>query len=320
MAEGQGRATMQIKNRRLSVLFFSLFSAWMLSFVFEGQILFALTGENGVDPAVMVFGGIAALMAGALACGFWIRTMRAAKRLFLFSFLFFIAVSASFLFPPSVFWNIGIIAGSFLAGSCVAAWGFFLKSAAPKAERIKTIADMLIFSNVLMIVLNMIALRVSPRLGLLVAMALLLAAFVFALRLPAGGEDVLPAPAGAKGKPAGIWGMLAFLCLFIVVITINSGLMYQVVNPGFAHIEWLASWYWAIPYIAALLVMRNLPRKINRTYLLYVAIAMIGFSFISYRPAPDGGRVYCRGYPDDGGLRYIRPFLVEHSGRDAGLP
>lgn len=28
--------------------------------------------------------------------------------------------------------------------------------------------------------------------------------------------------------------------------------------------------------------MRNLPRKINRTYILYVAIAMIGFSFIAF--------------------------------------
>lgn len=52
------------------------------------------------------------------------------------------------------------------------------------------------------------------------------------------------------------------------------------VNPAFANIEWLTSWYWALPYIAALFVMRNLPRRINRTYILYAAIAMIGLSFI----------------------------------------
>lgn len=58
--------------------------------------------------------------------------------------------------------------------------------------------------------------------------------------------------------------------------------MYQVLNPAFEHLEWLTGWYWAIPYIAALFVMRNLPRKINRAYILYVAIAMIGLSFIAF--------------------------------------
>ncbi len=286
MAERQDRAKVHLGEKKLSVLFFSLFSAWMLSFVFEGQILFALTGAFHVDPTVMIFGGIAALMAGAFTCGFWIRTERAAKRLFLGSFLVLIAISLLFFFPPSVFWDIGMIAGSFLAGNCVAAWGFFLKRSTPKSERIKTIADMLILSNVLMILLNMIALRLSPLLGLGIATGFLLAAFLFTLRLPGGGEDVSPSPAQTKDRPAEIWKLLAFLCLFIVVITINSGLMYQVVNPGFAQLGWLTSWYWAIPYVAALLVMRNLPRKINRTYLLYVAIAMIGFSFIAFTVLP----------------------------------
>jgi len=58
--------------------------------------------------------------------------------------------------------------------------------------------------------------------------------------------------------------------------------MYQVVNPAFSHLKWLTSWYWAVPYIAALFIMRNLPRKTNRAYALYVAIAMIGISFILF--------------------------------------
>jgi len=37
-----------------------------------------------------------------------------------------------------------------------------------------------------------------------------------------------------------------------------------------------------VPYIAALFIMRNLPRKTNRSYILYVAIAMIGLSFIAF--------------------------------------
>lgn len=58
--------------------------------------------------------------------------------------------------------------------------------------------------------------------------------------------------------------------------------MYHVTGPAFSHLEDLTTWYWAIPYITALIIMRNLSRRANRTYMLYVAIAMIGFSFILF--------------------------------------
>lgn len=271
-----------LSERELSIIVHSLFSAWMLAFLFEGQIFYSLAGSFDLDPAIMVFCGIAAIFTGLLLCGFFIKTKKAARRLFLCSYPIFIAVSAIFFFPPSAFWTFGMMVGSFSVGGCVAAWGFYLKSSTPKNERIKTAADMLIFSNVLMILLNMTAIHLSPRMGLASSMLLLLGAFLFALRLPAGHENVSPVSSPQKNNTISITGLLAFLCLFIVIITINSGLMYQVINPAFAHLEWLTGWYWAIPYIVALFVMRNLPRKTNRTYILYVAIAMIGLSFIGF--------------------------------------
>lgn len=266
-------------ERKLSIIVLSLFSSWLLAFLFEGQIFYALTEEYDMVPSGMVFGGIAALSAGMLICGLLIKTKKAARGLFLWSYIFFIFVSAAFFFPPSVFWTFGIVVSSFLAGGCVAAWGFYFKSGTPKNERIKTAADVLIYSNVLMILLNMAAIHLSPRVGLALSMLMLLSAFLFALRLPADDDTASPA---IKEIHVSIARPLALLSLFIIVITINSGLMYQVINPAFAHHEWLTSWYWAIPYIAAIYIMRNLSRQINRTYILYGAIAMIGFSFIAF--------------------------------------
>ncbi len=278
----RGALHIHIDERKLSIIVHSLFGSWMLAFLFEGQILHALTGIFGLNSGVMVFGGIAALFFGLLLFGFLIKTKRAAKRLLLCSYLFFIATSAVFFFPPSIFWTLGILTSSVLAGGCNAAWGFYFKSGTPKNERIKTAADVLIYSNVLMILLNMAAIHLSPHIGLALSMFVLLAAFLFALRLPADDGASLPSSPDQKESSTSIATPLAFLCLFIVVITINSGLMYQVINPTFAHLEWLTSWYWAVPYIAALFIMRNLPRKTNRAYILYVAIAMIGFSFIAF--------------------------------------
>ncbi len=278
----RGAIHINLDERKLSVIVHSLFSSWMLAFLFEGQILYSLAGSFDLNPAVMVFCGIAAIFTGLLLCGFLIKTKKVARHLFLCSYPFFAVVSVIFFFPPSIFWTLGMIAGSFLAGGCVAAWGFYLKSSTPKNERIKTAADMLIFSNILMILLNTTAIHLSPRVGLASSMLLLLGAFLFALRLPAGHDDGSHASSRQKNNAISITGLLAFLCLFIVIITINSGLMYQVINPAFAHLEWLTGWYWAIPYIGALFIMRNLPRKTNRAYILYVAIAMIGLSFIGF--------------------------------------
>ncbi len=272
----------RLNERNLSIIVHSLFSSWMLSFLFEGQILYSLAALYDLPIDLMIFGGIAFLFAGLVLSGFLIKSKKAAKRLFLCAYPFFVAMSILFFFPPSTLWTIAVIIGSIFAGSCVAAWGFFLKSSTPQNERIKTVADMLIFSNVLMILLNMAAIHISPHIGLALSMLMLAGAFLFALKLPSGSVQSASNSSLTNEKPSKVTGLLAFLCLFIVVITIDSGLMYKVVNPAFVGFEWLTSWYWAIPYIAALFVMRNLPRKVSRTHLLYVAIAMLGLSFIGF--------------------------------------
>jgi DNA-binding CsgD family transcriptional regulator len=280
--KGERALDIRLDERKLSIIVHSLFSSWMLAFLFEGQILYALAGQYEMVSINMVFEAIAALFVGLLTCGILIKNKKAARRLFLYSYIFFIAASAAFFFPPGVIWTIGIVASSFLAGGCVAAWGFYFKSGTPKQERIKTAADVLIFSNILMILLNMAAIHLSPHVGLALSMLMLLCAFLFALRLPIDKDLDSTAVHVREEESRSIAKPLALLSLFIVVITINSGLMYQVINPAFAHYEWLTSWYWAVPYIVAIYVMRNLPRRINRTYILYGAIAMIGFSFIAF--------------------------------------
>jgi DNA-binding CsgD family transcriptional regulator len=187
-----------------------------------------------------------------------------------------------FLIPPSILCTIAMIVMSFLAGCCVAGWGYFFRHSTPTDERIKTAADGLIFSNLLMIVLNAVAILISPVIGLGLSLVLLAAALLVALQLPTR-ERVGSIPHQHESNyGVGLAKPLGMLCLFIVIITINAGLMYQVVNPAFVQLDWLVSWYWALPYIVALFVMRQLPRTTNRAYILYVAIAMIGFSFIAF--------------------------------------
>ncbi len=266
--------------RRLSVLVFSLYFSWLLAFPFEGQVLYALAKSIDLDPRPMIFAAIAAHCTGLILCGLAVKTMAAARKLFLVSIAVAIATVALFFLPPSRLWLPCLALSSFLAGGSVAAWGFFFRAFTPAEERVKTAADGLIASNILMTVMNMTAVNISPYAGMALCLLALGGAWVCAFFLPVAG--VPPAVSPCRGEQVCITRPLAFLYLFIAVITFNSGLMYQVINPAFAHLEWLTSWYWALPYVAALYVMRNLPRTANRNHCLYFGVSMMGFAFLAF--------------------------------------
>ncbi len=50
----------------------------MLSLLFEGQMLQELWRASALSPDSTVFGGVAAILEGLLACGFLIRTTSSA--------------------------------------------------------------------------------------------------------------------------------------------------------------------------------------------------------------------------------------------------
>ena len=157
-----------LNERNRAVLVHSLFSSWMLSLIFEGQIFQYLAKEYNFAVDSIIIGSSAAMLIGLLLGGFVIKTKFQAKRLFLYSYPLFIALSLIFFFTPSILWAIGIITGSSISGCCVAAWGFYFKTVSKKNERIKTAADVLIISNILMIILNAAAINISPYIGLTV--------------------------------------------------------------------------------------------------------------------------------------------------------
>ena len=139
---------------------------------------------------------------------------------------------------------------------------------------------MLIYSNLLMIAVNVTAVRVSPRAGVALSVFCLAAGIALTLRLPADGgaawTSAVTKPAPDIRKPMDV------LFLFVAVITVDSGLMYQVINPAFAHLSGLTSWYWAAPYVVALIVMRNLPVRANRPAFLYIGMGMIMCAFLAF--------------------------------------
>ena len=224
---------------------------------------------------------IVAHFAGLFSCGYLVHSPISAKYIMLGGMCVCITATAPFFFAPSPLWAAGLIVSGYVSGCAVASWGYFLKVFTPKNQRIKSCADVLIYSNIIMIAINVVAIHLSPFIGLALSMFCLVAGVAFIWVLPVDTrkiwrEETESKPHGDIKKP------LMLLCLFVFVITINSGLMYQVINPAFEHLTGIVSWYWAVPYIIALAVMRNLPMKANRSIILYVGMAMIMGAFISF--------------------------------------
>ncbi len=272
------------KGRRLPTLCFALFFGWLLSLPFEGGVLSSLLSQYPQsDESMITTVAIIAHFSGLFSCGFFFKKRTQAKSLLTVSGLICIACSVVLAFPYSPLWVLSVGLMSLLAGFCVASWSFWFLSETVKNERLQIAADILIYSNVVMILCNVIAENASATIGLVLSIALITLATVLSQMLPDRPEGTI------KGKePFKIENYIApkkpfsALYLFVTIITINSGLMYCVVGPAFEHLTLLTSWYWAVPYIAALVVMKKLQKGTNRQYCLTVAIAMIGASFVFF--------------------------------------
>jgi DNA-binding CsgD family transcriptional regulator len=270
-----------INARRISVAGFSFLFAYILSFQFEGQVLYSLLDLRGTDADRYILAAIIAHFAGLFTCGLFVKSQAAARSMMLGGMGLCLAASVPFFFAPSSLWLSGLIVSGYFSGCAVAAWGFFLRAFTPKNERIKSCADVLIYSNLLMIAVNVFAMNRSLFIGLSLSMLCLVIGIAFIWMLPLGQENEQNKTFKNKTH-GGIKNQLILLCFFVFIITINSGLMYQVINPAFEHLTGLVSWYWAVPYIVALVIMRNLPMKAKRSRILYIGMAMIIGAFISF--------------------------------------
>lgn len=273
-----------LRNTRvLSVAAFAFLFAYLLSFLFEGQVLYSIIGAFDAKTHTYILSAIIAHFVGLFSCGYFVKSQRMAKLAMMGGMGVCLISTIPFFFPSSVLWLAGLIVAGFSGGCAVAAWGYFLKAFTPKNERIKSCADVLISSNLIMITINMVALNASHRVGLLLSMLCLVIGGALTWFLPADTTQAPPQEGQSKSL-SDIKRPMLVLFLFVAIITINSGLMYQVINPAFDHLRGLVSWYWAVPYIVALSFMRNLPlySKVQRPLFLYVGMGMIMAAFITF--------------------------------------
>ncbi len=226
---------------------------------------------------------MAAHLLGLFSCGYFVKSHGTVRLVMVVSMGLCAAATAPFFFGPSPFWLVGLLASGYASGCVVASFGALLKAFTPRCERLKTCADMLIYSNLIMIAINVVGVNISSSSGLILSLTCVLLGMLLMWALPAHslteeGEQAEQ----ERDRLSDVNKPLLLLALFVLIITINSGLVYQVISPAFEHLTGLVSWYWAVPYIAALIVMRNLPPRAKHPTALYVGMAMIMAASIGF--------------------------------------
>lgn len=270
-----------LNARRISIVGFSFLFAYILSFQFEGQVLYSVLELWEIKSSDYILVSTIAHFMGLLTCGLFVKSSIAAKKAVIASVGISLAAGIPFFFRPSILWMLALIVSGYASGCAVAVWGYYLKEFTPKNRRIKSCADVLIYSNIIMILVNILARNVSAVIGLVLSMLCLVVGIFFINLIPVELENIDKKTPKSKTLDS-IKAPLLLLCFFIFIITINSGLMYQVINPAFADLTGIISWYWAVPYIIALAIMRNLPMRVKRSRILYLGMVMIMAAFISF--------------------------------------
>ena len=165
-------------GRTKSILAFSFLSAYILSFLFEGQVLHRLLDFHQGDASGYIILAIGAHFLGLFTRGLFTRSAKRAWSVMLGGMGVSLLAMFPFFFSPSFLWSVGLILGGYASGATLAAWGFFLKAFTPNEERLKTCADVLILSNLIMVTINVCTAYWSPFLGLVMIMLCLLVAMV----------------------------------------------------------------------------------------------------------------------------------------------
>ncbi len=268
----------------------AVFFGWILIIPFDGVVVRELMNREGVYSSSMSLVLMGVHLLGLLTGAWGVKNLHQAWRAMASAVLICLMASLFLFLPMSVAGYPALFIMAYFSGIYVAALGQPLQAMVPSSQRFTTVVDVLIIANLLMIFVDVLTLLVHVMMGKILAITLLFVALATLWILgPAFVSSELMGKSrqnlseiARKSAPPSLVRPFAWLCLFIILITLNSGIMYLVVTPTFAHLPLLTSFYWAIPYIAALVLLRTMPEKANRSNTLYMALAMMGLGYLIF--------------------------------------
>lgn len=273
------KSVWNVNYRRMSKIVISLLGAWIVCFPYEGQLLYTLAKNYGIESSGLLDISLVMQVAGLISGGIFLKTAKTARKTIIYAIPVCILCTITFFFPSYAVWMVTLTICSAIAGISIAALGYLIKSSITLENRFRTAAELLINMNILKMLVNNISLYVSIQTAFALTIIMLGAAWYLAFKIPFIEDKKIVA--GDFDKKKG-YKALTLLFLFITVITIDYGISIETINPQYSSLGWLVSWYWLLPYVGAAFIMRRLKNTDDRNSILYVAVGMVGLGFIFF--------------------------------------
>ncbi|MDF1617986.1 LuxR family transcriptional regulator [Petrocella sp. FN5] len=267
------------KNRHLIMINFVIVFGWIMSFPYEGPVMYAMIYEKGLDGIFLNRVTVFFVFLGLFTGRFISKDIVSAKKVITVCTGMALVISLFVPFIPIHIWNYLIPFLAFITGIVLSVHGYMIKGYILAKSRSRMVADVLIYANVMLVAAHILANNTSPLFSYIIIEVLLIVAFVAALHINTN-EKLVRTLLYETGKETSIKSYW-ILFLFIFVITINSGIMFQVIYPYFSQFTVLTSIYTNIPYILAIYLLSRIYKKC-KFYLLYVGLALWGITFILF--------------------------------------
>jgi len=267
------------KVRRFVLLSKPLYFGWLLAFPYYGPVFnaaapAALVAEHSLFLLFALVHGLTYLLGGLI-----IKNPRAALRIMLISLIATVITNAILFLPYDFLWIPAMALFGVFSSLYVLGWCCFYSLFIPNNGRLKLMAAVIIWGNVVFVVFNLLSSFLHAQAVLALALLPLIGAGVV---LNGFKFPYLQTSKEIEKKVPVSRPFLAIICLFVFALYLNGGLMFKIILPSLDAQVPFAFYYRFILYILVLMIMYVYGEQLQRFFPIYMAVALLGLAFVSF--------------------------------------
>jgi len=267
------------KVRSFVLLSNPLYFGWLLAFPYYGPVFNAaapatLVEEYSLFLLFAVVHGLTYLLGGL-----FINKTRACLKMMSASLIATIVTNVLLFLPYDILWIPAMALFGFFSSLYVLGWCCFYSLFIPNNGRLKLMAAIIIWGNVIFVIFNLLSSFLHAQAVLVLSLLPLIGAGVvligFNFPYLQNSKEI------DKRVPVSR-SFLAIICLFVFALYLNGGLMFKVILPSLDAQVPFAFYYRFVLYILVLMIMYVYGEQLQRYFPIYMAVALLGLAFVSF--------------------------------------
>ncbi len=271
-----------MKNQRMILFTSAVIFGWILSFPYEGPVLYALGQEYGTNSSQLNTLTVFCLFVGLFTGRYISKNLPESKRTILLSLSGTLLLSSLLPLVESDYWAFIVPGVAYLMGAALSGYAHLITAYVPLNERRIFGADILIYANIVLVLAHALATNIPPTVAFILLQLLLFTGLIQIIRI-----DVHKIPVPHAIEPTHKIALKKFFVFFtfIFIISINSGIMFRVIFPYFSELDNVTGLYTHLPYLIIVYLLSRVFRQ-NKLNFLFTGLSLWGLTFIVFSLVP----------------------------------